>query len=214
MRSVAPIADRSASKSARTRQRIVDAAAAAFRRHGYASVTLKDIATRAGLQAGSLYYHFDSKEDLIDAILSAGVDAAITATRDAVEALGPGADPVARLRAAIAAHVRVVLSEESHASANLRILGQLPDAIRERHLKQQRAYGAFWAALLRDAARAGAIRDDLDLSVVRMLTLGALNWTTEWYRAGRCSPSEVAAHAATMILDGIVRGASPRRRRG
>ncbi len=193
----------SVSKSARTRQRIVDAAAAAFRRHGFASVTLKDIAQRAGLQAGSLYYHFDSKEKLVDAILSAGVEAAITATGEAVEALGPGADPVARLRAAIAAHVRVVLSEGSYASANLRILGQVPDPVRERHLKLQRTYGRFWAALLRDAVRSGALRDDLDQSVVRMLMLGALNWTTEWYRAGRRSPSEIAAHAATLVLDGI-----------
>src|SRR6266404_5685964 len=193
----------SVSKSARTRQRIVDAAAAAFRRHGFASVTLKDIAQRAGLQAGSLYYHFDSKEKLVDAILSAGVEAAITATGEAVEALGSGADPVARLRAAIAAHVRIVLSEGSYASANLRILGQVPDPVRERHLKLQRTYGRFWAALLRDAVRSGALRDDLDQSVVRMLMLGALNWTTEWYRAGRRSPSEIAAHAATLVLDGI-----------
>src|SRR6185369_6965991 len=163
------------SKSARTRQRILDAAATAFRRDGFASVTLKDIAERAGLQTGSLYYHFDGKEDLVDAILSAGTEGALVATREAVEALGKRAEPLARLRAAIAAHLRVVLSEDSYASANLRILGQVPEAIREKHLRRQRAYGAFWDALLHDAAAAGAVRADLDLSVTRMLALGALN---------------------------------------
>jgi hypothetical protein len=79
----------------------------------------------------------------------------------------------------------------------------VPGSIRERHLKRQRAYGAFWRALFDRAAAAGAIRPDLDLSVVRMLALGALNWSVEWYRAGRRTPSEIAAHAATMILDGI-----------
>jgi AcrR family transcriptional regulator len=201
-----------ASKSERTRQRILDAAAQSFRRHGFASVTLKDIAARAELQAGSLYYHFDTKEDLVEAVLDVGVEGAFAATREAVHALGPGADPVARLRAAIAAHVRVVLSDGAYASANLRILGQLPDAVRERHLKRQRAYGAFWQALFREAADAGAIRPDLDLSVVRMLTLGALNWSVEWYREGRRSPSEIAAHAATVVLDGIAStGRSPAR---
>jgi AcrR family transcriptional regulator len=220
MASAAAASVRPESKSERTRQRILDAAAASFRRHGFASVTLKDIAARAGLQAGSLYYHFDTKEELVEAILSAGVEGAFAATRDAVEALGAGADPLARLRVAIAAHLRVVLSEGAYASANLRILGQLPEAIRERHLKRQRAYGAFWQALFREAADAGAIRPDLDLSVVRMLTLGALNWSVEWYRKGRRSPSEIAAHAATLVLDGIgptarreVRRA-PRRRAG
>src|ERR1700752_1937818 len=127
-------------KSDRTRQKILDAAALLFRRHGYASVTLKDIAARADMQAGSLYYHFDTKEELVEAVLAVGVDHAHAATREAVRVLGPGADPLARLRAAIAAHLCVVLSEGAYASANLRILGQVPEAIRERHLERQRAY--------------------------------------------------------------------------
>jgi len=214
---VAAVEARGESKSERTRRRILDAAAAEFGRNGYASVTLKDIAARAGLQAGSLYYHFDTKEELVEAILSGGVEAASAATREAVAALGMGADPLTRLRVAIVAHLRVILSESAYASANLRILGQLPDAIRERHLKEQRQYGAFWESLFRAAAAAGAIRPGLDLSVVRMLALGALNWSVEWYREGRRSPGEIAAHAATMILDGIAndssRSQTPARRR-
>jgi AcrR family transcriptional regulator len=190
-------------KSDRTRQRILDAAARAFQERGYASVTLKDIAALAAMQAGSLYYHFDTKEDLVEAVLDAGVDGAITGTREAVAALGTGTDPLARLRAAIAAHLRMVLVEGAYASANLRILGQVPAAVRERHLKRQRAYGAFWRSLFEDAAASGVIRRDLDLSVVRMLALGALNWSVEWYREGGRAPSEIAEHAATLILDGI-----------
>jgi AcrR family transcriptional regulator len=198
----APLA-RTETKSERTRQRILDAAARAFQRRGYAAVTLKDIAAMAGMQAGSLYYHFDTKEQLVEAVLDTGVDGAIAATRDAVDALGPEADPLARLRAAIVAHVRFVLSEDAYASANIRIFGHVPDAIRERHLKRQRAYGTFWRTLFRQAAAAGAIRADLDLSVARMLALGALNWSVEWYREGGRTPGEIDAHAATMILDGV-----------
>ena len=43
----------------------------------------------------------------------------------------------------------------------------------------------------------------LDLSVLRMLILGALNWAIEWYRPGMLSASEVARHATTMICEGI-----------
>ena len=191
------------SKSARTRQRILDAAALCFQQSGFASVTLKDIAAVADMQAGSLYYHFDSKETLVEAVLTAGVDGAVDATRHAVEALGADAEPMVRLRAALAAHLRVVLADSAYASANLRILGQVPAAIRERHLKRQRVYGEFWRRLFQQAADAGEIRADLDLSVVRMLALGALNWSVEWYRSGGRSPDEIAAHATTMILDGL-----------
>jgi len=213
MRSGAARAIKPESKSERTRHKILDAAALLFRLHGYASVTLKDIAARAGMQAGSLYYHFDTKEELVEAVLAVGVDHAHAATREAVRALGAGADPIARIRAAIVAHLRVVLSDGAYASANLRILGQVPEAVRERHLKRQRAYGAFWKSVFRAAADAGAIRADLDLSVVRMLTLGALNWSVEWYHDGRRSPAEIAAHAATIVLDGIAVPGRKRRAR-
>ena len=166
-------------------------------------MTLKEIAAAAELQAGSLYYHFDTKEALVEAVLTAGVEGAMEATRAAVAALGADADPMAGLRAALAAHLQVVLSDSAYASANLRILGQVPRVIRERHLKRQRKYGVFWRGLFERAAGAGALRADLDLSVVRMLALGALNWSIEWYRVGRRSPAEIADHAATMILDGV-----------
>jgi AcrR family transcriptional regulator len=195
---------RTDSKSARTRRRILDAGASAFRRDGYASVTLKDIAVLAGLQAGSLYYHFGSKKEIVEKVLEVGLDGVAAATREAVDALGKNADPVARLRAAIAAHLKFVLAESDYAVANIRILTQVPKEIRQRHLRRQRRYGAFWRALFERAAKAGALRKDLDLSVVRMLTLGALNWSVEWYDENRRrSPEEIAVHLSTMILEGL-----------
>src|SRR6516165_1155189 len=48
-----------------TRQRIVEAAAAAFRERGVADVGIAEIMRRAGLTHGGFYAHFDSKEDLL-----------------------------------------------------------------------------------------------------------------------------------------------------
>ena len=192
------------SKSARTRKRILDAGARAFRREGYAAVALKDIAALASLQAGSLYYHFGCKEEIVEEVLEVGVEGVAAATREAVAALGPGADPLERLRAAITAHLQFVLSESDYAVANIRILSQVPREIRRRHLKRQRRYGAFWRALFEAAARGRRLRGDLNLSVVRMLTLGALNWSVEWYdAAGSREPVEIADHLSTMIFEGL-----------
>ncbi|MSW20533.1 MAG: TetR family transcriptional regulator [Actinobacteria bacterium] len=52
-------------KSERTRTRILDAAAAVFSEQGYGA-RLSDIARHAGIQTGSLYYHFSSREELVD----------------------------------------------------------------------------------------------------------------------------------------------------
>jgi TetR/AcrR family transcriptional repressor of nem operon len=50
---------------ARTRQKIVQAAAAAFRAGGVADVRLEDVMARAGLTHGGFYAHFASKEELL-----------------------------------------------------------------------------------------------------------------------------------------------------
>src|SRR5262245_11506036 len=50
---------------ARTRQKIVDAAAAAFRAGGVVDVRLEDVMARAGLTHGGFYAHFASKDELL-----------------------------------------------------------------------------------------------------------------------------------------------------
>src|SRR5271154_5122899 len=55
-----------------TRRLILEAAAALFREKGYAEVSLREIAQAAGMKTGSLYYHFESKESLVEEFPSGG----------------------------------------------------------------------------------------------------------------------------------------------
>jgi TetR/AcrR family transcriptional regulator, transcriptional repressor for nem operon len=52
-----------------TRQRIIDVASAQFRENGVAAVGLAGIMAEAGLTNGAFYTHFESKEDLVQAVL-------------------------------------------------------------------------------------------------------------------------------------------------
>jgi len=193
-------------KSEQTRERLLDAAARVFRDKGYAGARLSDIADVAEMHTPGVYYYFPSKEDLVEEVLRVGVARASAYVEERVAAVPEGASALDRLRAAIEGHVLMVLEIGDYTSANIRIFGQLPDDIRRRHLAQQRAYGDLWRSLLEDARSTGELRADLDLSVVRMLILGALNWTVEWYRPGALSAAEVARHATTMIGEGISAG--------
>ena len=56
------------------RQRVLEQAAWLFLQHGYRETTLRDIAAAAGMKAGSIYYHFDSKEQLLAAVLDTGIE--------------------------------------------------------------------------------------------------------------------------------------------
>src|SRR5581483_5331246 len=188
-------------KSEQTRERLLDAAARVFRDKGYAGARLSDIAEAADMHTPGVYYYFGSKEDLVEEVLRVGV-ARVAAVPD-------GASALDRLRAAIEGHVLMVLEIGDYTSANIRIFGQLPDDIRQRHLAQQRAYGDLWRSLLEEARATGELRADLDLSVVRMLILGALNWTVEWHRPGALSAGEVARHATAMICEGLAAPGAP-----
>jgi AcrR family transcriptional regulator len=191
-------------KSEQTRQRILDAAAKVFRSHGYSGARLSDIAAMAGIQTGSMYYHFDSREALVEEVLHLGIAVAWQHVRDAVDELSPSASPLARLTAAIRAHTEVQLEISDYSSAHARIIGQVPADVRRRNLVDQINYGEYWDGLLRAAVASGEVRDDLDLYVTRMLMFGALNWTSEWYRprSGR-SVEFIADQALAILLRGI-----------
>jgi AcrR family transcriptional regulator len=59
-------------KSERSRDLILHSAAQLFHRQGFSATTLRQIAARAKIKAGSIYYHFDSKEEILDEVLDRG----------------------------------------------------------------------------------------------------------------------------------------------
>lgn len=193
-----------ASKSNRTRERILDAAAGVLAERGYAAFSLAAVAERAGLQAGSLYYHFDSKDELVYEAVRIGTDNARRAVERAVAELEPGHGPLDALTAAITAHLTSVLAHGTFTRASIRSYGQLPPALAERQRESQREYGATWRELIGAASRAGAIRADVDLRTTRLLLLGAMNWSIEWFDAeGPIDPEQLAQQLTTIVLDGL-----------
>ena len=70
------------SRKHETHERIVDVAARAIRRHGYAGVGVADVMKEAGLTHGGFYAHFDSRDALIiEALERAGRDSGEAVTR-------------------------------------------------------------------------------------------------------------------------------------
>jgi AcrR family transcriptional regulator len=193
------------SKSEATRLRILEAAARVLGENGYADTRLADIATEAGTFAGSIYYHFASREELVEEVLTLGVTRTFDAVRAQVEALPSTSSHRRRIEAAIEAHLVFANSLDLFAAANQRLFAQVPNEMRHRQIEVHRAYGAYWRKLLTRARRAGEIRSDLDLAVLRLQLLGAINWTVEWYRPGKRTPQEIASQLASTIFEGITR---------
>jgi AcrR family transcriptional regulator len=194
-----------------TRDQILAEAARLFRQQGYAATTLRQIADAAGIKAGSIYYHFGSKDEILGVVLDAGIESVTSAVKSRIAALPPGAGYRERIGAAIEGHLYGLLHRGDFTSANIRNYGQIPLAAKNRHRLVRRSYAQYWDDLLSEAQAGGALRADASLAVMRLYLIGALNWTVEWYNPQRGSFKSFAAQISTIVFDGIGAPRAPRR---
>lgn len=192
-----------------SRERVLKTAAQVFAERGYAGTTMRAVAERAGLQAGSLYYHYRSKEELIEAVLAMGLRGVADAVRLAVAAVPPSASARDRIGTAILAHLTSLVEYGDYALASRRLLGQVPPRIRRKHIALRDEYGDFWLGLLETAQAAGELRSGADLHLARTFTLGALNYALEWYRPNGKPLRDIGDEFTRMICDGVLRPGAP-----
>jgi TetR/AcrR family transcriptional regulator, cholesterol catabolism regulator len=191
------------SKSARTRSRILNAAAHVLSVKGYAGTRLSDVAEYAELQAPAIYYYFPSREDLIEEVMYAGIADMRRHLRVALDALPPETSPIDKILAAVEAHLRHELELSDYASASIRNAGQTPERLRARQLREEEAYGRIWRRLFDEARADGQLRDDLDPRLAQLLVIGALNWCAEWFDPRRSSVDTVVSNAQVLVRNGL-----------
>ncbi|QTI69014.1 TetR/AcrR family transcriptional regulator [Gordonia polyisoprenivorans] len=196
--------DAAASKSERTRARILDAAAEVLSRKGYAGMRLTDVATVAELQAPAIYYYFDSREDLIEEVMWVGIADMREHVTGVLDELPDGTDPLERILAAVDAHLRHELQISAYTTASIRNSGQVPEHIRTRQIAEEARYGKIWRQLIKRAFDEGRIRQDLDLYIVQMLVLGSLNWAAEWWSPRRGSVDKVVTNAQEFVRSALI----------
>src|ERR1700691_6233616 len=147
-----------------SRQQISTVAATLFCARGYAGTSLRDIGAAVGMKAGSLYYHFASKEDLAAEVLRIGVRKVHAAVVAAVDGQGPDANARSKLAAAMAAHLETLLDASDYTSAHIRCFPNVPETLRVHLGNDRRAYEKVWRALLDEAAKSDSLPSGMDPS--------------------------------------------------
>jgi AcrR family transcriptional regulator len=69
----------------KTRARLFAVATELLGEHGFGSTTVDEIAERAGVAKGTVYYHFDSKAELVTALIAEGLEPLAERMRTAIE---------------------------------------------------------------------------------------------------------------------------------
>lgn len=186
-----------------TRVAILRAAGRIFRERGFAETSMRDIAEGADLSVANLYHHFSGKDEILFFCQDRSLDLMLAAVAEARRLPASGPD---RLRHVLRAHGEAVLDEVEGAVAHL-ATESLSDPLRRRIVAKRDRY----ERALRDVVAAGADSQVLngDIAVLTRAMLGALNWTTTWFRP---EGERTAAAVAGTIADYLVRGLTSQRR--
>src|ERR1700730_3001514 len=101
------------------RAQLLDAAARLFRERGFHATSMRDIAKAVGMLSGSIYYHFDSKEEMLLAVYQEGKRRVAEAVDAAVAA---ETAPWQRLEAACAAHLGALIAHRDYTQVMIQTL--------------------------------------------------------------------------------------------
>ena len=182
------------------RARVLDAAAQLFVDQGYPATTLRQIATTAGIKAGSIYHHFDSKEALFVAVLHEGMVVMIESF-EATEARTTADANTDVLEAHVRAHLGAVFEHGPYTTAHVTSFYTAPPAVRDAVVPRRDAYEEHWQQLLE---RLLANHKPKELRLHRVLLFGAMNATVEWFDpSGNLSLDELASTLTTQFLHGV-----------
>lgn len=184
------------------RQRITDEAAHLFVSNGYAETSLRDIAAAAGIKAGSIYYHFDSKDELLLAILRRGLDVMIDAFETTAEATSH-ADPADRVSAHVRAHLAALFEHGPYTATHVTAFHNAPREVREAIVPDRDGYEAMWTELLMELQQERQIRRSVDIGLCRLVLFGAMNSSVEWFHPERGNLDRLATTIATQLWQGI-----------
>ena len=203
-----PIATSVASSNGRSR--VLEEAAALFVRQGYRDTTLRDIAAAAGMKAGSIYYHFDAKDDLLAAVLDRGIDLITRSFLDTAATLSDDVAPRERIEAHVLTHLVALFEHGPFTTSHVTVFHGAPDSIKALGVPARDAYERLWAELLASFRQAGHLRDDIDLALHRILLLGAANSTLDWFDpSGTRSLEDLAAALTDQFWSGVARDTPP-----
>jgi AcrR family transcriptional regulator len=185
----------------RRRDEILQAAAKVFAADGYTSTSMREVAAEAGIQAGSLYHHFASKEAIAVELVEAYHADLVRAVR---ELAIPGGNPVDALRA----FAREVAGVSFRHKAALQLTVFDAPAAASSSLKtivrgEPPGVGRQWRALISAAVTAGAIDPAVDRRILRHVlhyTILQASLTDGEVMPG---PAAVADCVTGILLDGI-----------
>lgn len=193
------VADNLVSDPLSARGRLLRKAAGLFRDKGYERTTVRDLAAAVGIQSGSLFHHFRSKEEILKAVMVETIRLNTAIMQAAVAEADSNRE---KLRALISAELESINGQTGEAMAVLVFEWRsLSDTSQAEVLKLRDIYETLWLDVLGALKEEGALK--ADPFVVRRMLTGALSWTVTWYKPDRGGLSQEALTDQVVAMLGL-----------
>jgi AcrR family transcriptional regulator len=175
-------------------------AVAVFNERGYDGTSMEDLSRRLGISKSSIYYHVDSKEDLLALALDRALDGLFSVADDVKASEEPA---IIRLERLVRGSVQVLADRLPYVTLLLRARGNT--STEREALARRREFDQIVADLVGEAEQDGDIRPDVDPAITARLLFGMVNSLVEWYQPGRRATSATALADAVcaVAFDGL-----------
>jgi AcrR family transcriptional regulator len=181
--------------------RILDVATDLFSRKGFLGTTTQEIADASGLIKGTLYYHIDSKEELLFQIHERVLSEGIRRWSPLVEQLESDSRDV--LRAMILEHCRIIDKYRDSVAVFVEELKFLSPELTAAIVEKRDRYQAMLDAVIKHGVDRGELVTD-DLRLAGLTTMSMMNSTYRWYRpGGRWGPERLGQFISDLVLEGL-----------
>ncbi|PRH78878.1 TetR family transcriptional regulator [Streptomyces solincola] len=173
---------RSSSRRQATRARLYEAAVTLIAEQGFSATTVDEIAERAGVAKGTVYYNFKSKSELFEELLRHGVGLLTASLRDAADATAAGGGSrVAALDAMIRAGLDFIHRYPAFTQLYVAELWRTNRAWQSTLLVVRQEAVAVVETVLREGVAAGELSEEIDIpltaaALVGMVLVAALDW--------------------------------------
>ncbi|HSX88279.1 MAG TPA: TetR/AcrR family transcriptional regulator [Pseudomonas sp.] len=179
------------------RGKLLQTAAHLFRSKGYERTTVRDLASAVGIQSGSIFHHFKSKDEILRSVMEETIRYNTALMRASLAEAGTLRE---RVLALIRCELQSIMGGTGEAMAVLvyewRSLSQ---ASQHFILELRDTYEQLWLDVLSEAKAAGYF--NADPFILRRFLTGALSWTNTWFRPeGPMSLDQLAEQALSLVL--------------
>lgn len=184
------------------RNELVEIAGELFAEKGFLATTIRDIAEKAGIQSGSLYHHFDSKESLADELIQ-GYWSDLIASYEQITSAGMSATDEARkliyqsvlLLESREIAVRMSTNDYAHLARIFPYMGASLDRCEE-----------IWITTLKRGIQDGEFSSLVDPMIMYRTIMAAIGGTARWWRStGPIPITEIATQISDLFMFGIVK---------